>query len=252
MLTPYLNQIFHADALEFMQGLPENSIDCVLIDPPYCSGGVKSLSDRRKSTNDKYLITRKDGKVYPEFIGDGKDQRAYTMWMGFIFAQIERVLKPNSYFFSFIDWRMLPALSDAVQLADLAWRGAIVWDKGRSARPFANGFRQQCEFIVWGTKGVLEPQEFYGYGYKEAKIHPNTKQHATQKPLEILKHCLEIVPKGGIVLDCFCGSGSTGVACAQMGLDFIGVEKSAQYAQIAQENLQRAFKNKASLFDAVV
>ncbi len=38
----------------------------------------------------------------------------------------------------------------------------------------------------------------------------------------------------------------------QLGLNFIGVEKSAQYAQIAQENLQRAFKNKASLFDAVV
>ncbi|WP_233705024.1 DNA-methyltransferase [Helicobacter felis] len=204
--------------MEFLAKLPSNSIDCVLIDPPYCSGGSKSLAERAKNTNDKYLSTRKDGKTYHEFVGDNKDQRVFTMWIGFIFAQMECALKSSGYFFSFIDWRMSPALSDAVQLADLAWRGVMVWDKGRSARPFEGGFKQQCEFIVWGTKGVLEPQEFYGYGYKEAKIHPNTKQHATQKPLEILKHCLEIVPKGEVVLDCFCGSGSTGVACAQMWL----------------------------------
>ncbi|WP_285658754.1 DNA-methyltransferase, partial [Helicobacter bizzozeronii] len=176
---------------------------------------------------------------------DGKDQRLWIAWIGFIFAQIERVLKPNSYFFSFIDWRILPALSDAVQLADLAWRGVIVWDKGKGARPFPNGFKQQCEFVVWGTKGELPAYERkkeadYHYGYIEARTPINGKQHATQKPLEVLKHCLEIVPKGGIVLDCFAGSGSTGVACAHLGLNFIGVEKSKQYAQIAQERLRRA------------
>ncbi|CAM2825903.1 hypothetical protein HEFE104084_03855 [Helicobacter felis] len=76
------------------------------------------------------------------------DQRIWISWIGFIFAQIERALKSSGYFFSFIDWRMLPALSDAVQLADLAWRGVMVWDKGRSARPFKGGFKQQCEFIL--------------------------------------------------------------------------------------------------------
>uniref|UniRef100_UPI000CEF3508 DNA methyltransferase n=1 Tax=Helicobacter bizzozeronii TaxID=56877 RepID=UPI000CEF3508 len=178
MLTPYLNQVFNADALEFMAKLPDSCIDCVLIDPPYCSGGVKSLAERAKSTNDKYLLVRKNGKAYPEFLGDGKDQRVWITWIGFIFAQIERLLKPGGYFFSFIDWRMLPALSDAVQLADLAWRGVIVWDKGRGARPFPNGFKQQCEFIVWGTKGELPSYERkreadYHYGYIEARTPIN-------------------------------------------------------------------------------
>ncbi|WP_240451785.1 DNA methyltransferase [Helicobacter sp. L8] len=152
MLTPYLNQVFNADALEFMGKLPDECIDCVLIDPPYCSGGVKSLNARNAGTNKKYCG---DNAKYYEFYGDGKDQRIWIAWIGWVFHQIERVLKPQSYFFSFIDWRMLPALSDAVQLADLAWRGIIVWDKGRGARPFPNGFKQQCEFILWGTKGEL-------------------------------------------------------------------------------------------------
>ncbi|WP_210630261.1 DNA-methyltransferase, partial [Helicobacter bizzozeronii] len=198
MLTPYLNQVFNADALEFMAKLPDSCIDCVLIDPPYCSGGVKSLNARNAGTNVKYL----NGNCkYYDFLGDGKDQRVWITWIGFIFAQIERILKPQSHFFSFIDWRMLPALSDAVQLADLAWRGVIVWDKSRIVRPFKGGFTQQCEFIVWGTKGKLESRELYLDGYVCAYLHPSKKDHATQKPLEVLKHCLEIVPKGGVVLD---------------------------------------------------
>ncbi len=194
--------------------------------------------------NKKYV---NDNSKYYEFVGDGMDQRIWISWIGFIFAQIERALKSSGYFFSFIDWRMLPALSDAVQLADLAWRGVMVWDKGRSARPFKGGFKQQCEFILWGTKGELPAYE----RKTQARYHYNSKQHATQKPLEILTHCSEIVPKGAVVLDYFAGGGSTGVACAQMGLDFIGVEKSADYARIAQENLQKAFENKGSLFEEI-
>ncbi|WP_267891564.1 DNA methyltransferase, partial [Helicobacter bizzozeronii] len=116
-----------------MAKLPDSCIDCVLIDPPYCSGGVKSLNARNASTNAKYCG---NNTKYYEFVGDGKDQRVWIAWIGFIFAQIERLLKPSSYFFSFIDWRMLPALSDAVQLADLAWRGVIVWDNHSGHTPF--------------------------------------------------------------------------------------------------------------------
>ncbi len=207
-------------------------------------GGALNLRQRQKNTNDKYLFNQ-NGYKYPEFLGDGKDQRSWVTWMTFLGIEFERVLKPSAYFFSFIDWRMLPALSDAVQLADLAWRGVIVWDKGRSARPFANGFKQQCEFIVWGTKGELPDYERrteaqYHYGYIQAYLHASKKQHATQKPLEVLRHCLSIVPTGGVVLDCFAGSGSTGVACVDLGLHFIGVEKSKEYAQIAKANLARA------------
>ena len=160
--------------------------------------------------------------------------------MGFICGEFYRLLKEGGYFFSFIDWRMLPALSDAIQIADLAWRGAIVWDKGGGARPMDGGFRQRCEFILWGTKGKVIPNGIYQQGYIQSYLHNSKKQHATQKPLEVLKHLLAVVPKGGVVLDCFAGSGSTGVACVELGLNFMGVEKSSEYAKIAQQNLKQA------------
>ncbi|WP_163565274.1 DNA-methyltransferase, partial [Helicobacter suis] len=231
-LAEFKNRVFCADALEFLPKLPDNSIDCLLIDPPYCSGGHRMYN--------RYGL-------YQNFEGDNANQRIWALRLTEVFRKAQRVLKPSAYFFSFIDWRQLPALSDLIQLADLAWRGVIVWNKGNNARPFANAFKQQCEFILWGTKGALTSRKEanYYYGYVEKYLHSSKKQHPTQKPVEVLKHLLAPIAdlkKEGeelpIVLDCFCGSGSTGVACAELGLDFIGVELSKEYAALASMNLE--------------
>ena len=50
--------------------------------------------------------------------------------------------------------------------------------------------------------------------------------------------CRLITPKGGTVLDCFMGSGSTGVACKLEGFDFIGIEKESEYAKIAEARIK--------------
>ncbi|BDQ27393.1 hypothetical protein HHE02_09970 [Helicobacter heilmannii] len=47
-----------------------------------------------------------------------------------------------------------------------------------------------------GVKGELIPKEWYGYGYKHIYMNPKYKHHAAQKPVEILEHCLAIVPSG--------------------------------------------------------
>lgn len=54
----------------------------------------------------------------------------------------------------FIDWRQLPAATDALQWAGWIWRGTAVWDKGNS-RPQKGRFRQQAEYIVWGSNGDM-------------------------------------------------------------------------------------------------
>lgn len=94
-------------------------------------------------------------------------------------------------------------MTDAIQMAGWVWRGSI----------------------VWGTNGRKEVD------WKAAKAMPgiyhiNTKQkhHQTEKPVELLKALIQICPRGGTVVDCFMGSGSTGVACVQEGRNFIGVE----------------------------
>ncbi|BCZ19354.1 hypothetical protein NHP190012_09960 [Helicobacter sp. NHP19-012] len=97
-LSPYLNKVFRADCLDFLVKLPDSCIDCILIDPPYCSGGVKSLNAHNTNTTAKYGTDR--SIAYYDFVGDGKDQRVWGLWMQSVFRQFERVLKNNSFFFS--------------------------------------------------------------------------------------------------------------------------------------------------------
>ena len=64
-------------------------------------------------------------------------------------------------------------------------------------------------------------------------------QHPTQKPVGVMQWVLELATKpGDLVLDPFCGSGTTGVACLRLGRRFIGIEKEATYAAVARERLE--------------
>lgn len=70
--------------------------------------------------------------------------------------------------------------------------------------------------------------------------------HPTVKPVALMRWlCRLVAPASGIVLDPFCGSGSTGVACMGEGLDFIGIEKEPEYAEIACQRLEAARRDAA-------
>lgn len=56
-------------------------------------------------------------------------------------------------------------------------------------------------------------------------------------PLEVMKNIIGILPKDYIVIDPFMGSGTTGVACLELGRDFIGIELDEKYFNIAQQRI---------------
>lgn len=61
--------------------------------------------------------------------------------------------------------------------------------------------------------------------------------HPCQMPLEVMKNIVGILPKDYIILDLFMGSGTTGVACKELGYDFIGCELDTEYYEIAKKRL---------------
>ena len=65
-------------------------------------------------------------------------------------------------------------------------------------------------------------------------------EHPTQKPIRLMTWCLGLVPDAHTVCDPFAGSGTTGVACAQMGRKFYGIERERKYFDIACERISRA------------
>lgn len=237
-------QLYQGDCLELMKNIPDGSVDMVLADPPYSSGGLFA-GDRKASTRTKYTSTDFNGAArFQNFSGDNMDQRSFTEFMRVVLSKCRQKAKPESVCAVFVDWRNLPAMTDAFQMAGWVWRGIVVWDKGTS-RPIPNRFRNDCEYIVWGTNGQRKTEYKSGAFVCAGCFHvpsvpPKNKEHQTQKPVELLERLIEICPKGGTVFDPFMGSGSTGVAAVSTGRSFIGMELDPGYFEMAQRRISEA------------
>jgi site-specific DNA-methyltransferase (adenine-specific) len=233
--------IYNGEALNTMNALPSGIADVLMTDPPYSSGGM-FRSDRNTDPKDKYRgwshspeETRKPAAEYGTFAGDNRDQRSWACWVSAWSWSALRLTKEGGSAFVFSDWRQLPAATDAVQLGGWTWRGVVVWDKG-VGRPVKGCFRNHVEYVVWATHGKPSDE---AEGYPSAIISVPTvrhgeREHVTQKPVELLRHLLSIVPnKTPLVLDPFMGSGSTLVAAKQMGVRAIGIELDEKYCEMA-------------------
>ncbi|WLD11895.1 DNA-methyltransferase [Planctellipticum variicoloris] len=232
-------RLFHAEIHEALPQLAPASYDAVITDPPYCSGGT-TAGERRRSPEDKYS---QDGELRgrPSFGGDLKDQRSFTWWCQQWLIDCRRLLKPGGYCLVFIDWRQLPAMTDAFQAADLTWRGIIAWDKGSGARaPHKGYFRHQCEYLVWGTKGACPQATHAGPfdGCYSVGVRKADKHHLTGKPTELLRELVQVVPPGARILDPFAGSGTTLVAAQELGRPADGIEREREYCEISRGRLQ--------------
>jgi site-specific DNA-methyltransferase (adenine-specific) len=236
--------IHHGDSLAYLRTLPDKSVKAIITDPPYSSGGM-FRADRTKSTGDKYVIDQGQEKN-ADFFGDNRDQRAFGYWCALWLGECLRVAEDGAMLACFIDWRQLPTLTDQVQAGGWVWRGIVPWNKTEATRPQKGWFRSQCEYLVVAAKGIPMGLDVTGKG--DAPCLPGffvcpverDNVHQTQKPLDLMRWLIQLVPRGGVVLDPFMGSGTTGVAALMEGRQFIGCEMSEHYAGIARSRLEAA------------
>ena len=142
-------------------------------------------------------------------------------------------------------WDNAPATSDSISAclsaADLCliWggnyfdlppsQGFFVWDKDQS-KDFSSAM---CEF-AWSNK--KKPAGLF-------RMHAASfdKFHPTTKPIGLMERCIEWLTDKPLILDPFMGSGTTGVACANLGRKFIGIELERKYFDIACERIEAAY-----------
>lgn len=241
------NTVIHGDCLAVLREMAPESVDAVITDPPYSSGGLYR-GDRAQSTRDKYLQSGKIASDYARhsFTGDNLDQRAWTSWAAEWLSLARSATKPGGVAAVFTDWRQIGALCDAVQWAGWIWRGIMVWDK-KNSRPQPGRPRQQCEFIVWASNGSLDVKRNAPYLPGIFTAPPPTgekRQHQTEKPLALMRDIVRICETGGTVLDPFAGSGSTLEAAILEGFSAIGIEKDDHYINVARQRTQDALKTR--------
>lgn len=235
-------QVHNADGMAALASGPAGLYDAVITDPPYSSGGM-TRGDRVVSTRVKYQQSDVQTE-HASFPGDNRDQRSWMLWCTLWLGECLRVSRPGALLCVFCDWRQLPQTTDAVQCGGWVYRGIVPWNKV-VARPVADRFRAQCEYVVWATNGPREsdPRQDSVYlpGFFEVRTVPtDDREHSTQKPVELMRQIVRLCPPDGAVLDPFCGSGSTGVAAVLEGRRFVGYEIDPGFAEVSRRRIGAA------------
>lgn len=228
-------EIYKGNALDVLRG-DVGMFDAVITDPPYASGST--LAGKQASTAIKYTNAKKKCP-FPDFCGDAMDTRAWSHMMRELLEAAREKSTPGAPLAVFIDWRNLPTLTDAIQWAGWSLRGVAVWDKV-TGRPQRGRFRQQAEFLVWGSNGHMPIDRgvpcLPGV-FRAVNVQGGERIHQTQKPLEIMREIVKITTPGGRILDPFAGSGSTLAAARVEGFDAVGIEMHGEIAAAAAERL---------------
>jgi site-specific DNA-methyltransferase (adenine-specific) len=235
--------ITQGDSLKLLRSLPDASVDAVITDPPYSSGSQFTAGRAGQPPSKKYGLWDVT-KKRPDFQGDNRDQRSFMIWCSLWLAECLRASKPGAPLVVFTDWRQLPTVTDAIQVAGWVWRGVAVWDKTEGTRPQMGRFRSQCEYMVWGTNGPSIRRDDQTIGVLPGCFRHFSRQHdrfhLTGKPTPLMVDVVRICKPGGIVLDPFAGSGTTIVAALSTSRRGIGLELSEEYATIARGRCRAA------------
>jgi site-specific DNA-methyltransferase (adenine-specific) len=202
-------ELYLGDCLEYMKSMPDKSVDAVITDPPY------------------------NGDLDYGIYNDTRTWDDYIEWLKLTIVESERVSNgPVLYFLS------KPGMINLIKTKVPWWIGVWIGGGANPAGP-NNGIMFSPNY---------EPCLFYGNRYdKQICISDvwrfpsehNRNGHPCPKPLPLMKHLIYLL-KCDTIFDPFMGSGTTGVACMQLGRRFIGCEIDPNYYAIAEKRIKQA------------
>lgn len=209
------------DALDVLQSLESVRAQALICDPPYCSGGFTEAAKRSAKGQGLRSETLRE----QDWFGGDNMTAAGLQWLLRTVAVAFKghVAGTDSTASFFADWRMVPLLAQAIEAAGLRFQSMIVWDK--QAPGLGTGFRAQHECILHFS---IETPRYYSASYGNVLRAPRMRadrDHPTEKPVQLMAALATVQSDvGGVVLDPFMGSGSTGVAALGLGRRFVGIE----------------------------
>lgn len=226
-------RLYLGDAFELLaDDLADDSVAAVLTDVPYASG---TRAEAKKNSSGAML---RGGRFAKAPLANDQMTTPGFVWMLREFARAARMkLVEGGSFATFIDWRQYPNLIGALESADLRLNQVVVWDK--EVLGLGNGFRSQHEFLVHTSRGVPRICSRSTGNVLRCRRSEET-EHPSPKPVALLERILEVITEpGDLVVDPFAGSGSTLVACRNIGRRAIGVEIDPTFAEVARNRLQQ-------------
>lgn len=223
-----LNKVYCIDCLIGLKDIPDNFIDVIITDTPY---GINFLSNMDTQKRFEKIINDDNLDFFEPFIKEA--------W---------RILKDNSCIFLFCRFDNYPFFFDVVTKYGFNVKNCLIWEKNKALGGLGDmegSFLNNYEFILFATKGrrILFPDRLgrqFGLIKDVSLNKPLDLIYPTQKPIPLLRKLIEVsTKKGDIVLDSFCGSGSTLVAAKQTNRQFIGFDINQKAVDISNDRLKQ-------------
>ena len=212
--------IRQGDVLDRLREMPDESVQCVITDPPYgmsfrsnwCAGGPR----------------------FDNIIGDGEFSMGWA-------ADLFRVTDSPGSWFIFCDSRRTGDVWANCESAGMDPRSVVVWDKQKHGMgDLHRSFGPRHENAIFATKGdwafpTKRPTTVLNF----AAVPPVDLLHPAQKPLSLMKFLVRYLSwPQDVILDPFAGSGTTILAAYLLGRDSIGIELSPEYIAIAERRIK--------------
>lgn len=213
-------ELMHGDCLERMKEIPDGSVDLVLTDPPY-------------------TMTKTGNSCRPNYMPGGEiltgDVPPVDEW----FEQVFRILNSQAaHFYTFCNRNDMRDYLNAANAVGFHFHNVInmIKDTNMPNRWYLK-YTEPVLFFKKGKAKAINDKTSRDYEFVKMPKGSN-KSHPTEKPINFIERLVTNSTQfGETVLDPFMGSGTTGVACANTGRRFIGIERDDKYFEIARKRI---------------
>ena len=219
------------DCLELMKDIPDNSIDLIVTDPPY------RVTSRGSAGNSGGMLQKKINKQGKVFSFNDISCKQYA-------PEFYRILKNGTHCYVMCNHTNLIEMLNVFTNMGFKFVKCLIWNKGNKI--MGQFYMNQFEYIMFFRKG--KAKKINNCGTSDILEVPNKKTkingkniHDTEKPIDLMKILIENSSnKNDVVIDPFMGVGATGIACKELNRNFIGIELSEEYYNIAVRRINEA------------
>jgi DNA modification methylase len=240
-----INKIYLGDCIELMKQIPDESVDIILTDPPY---NISKENDNRDRSKLNSPIMRRESPLTYDFgEWDNKSRDEFLHFTKEWLKECCRILKDGGTIISFFNKEDISYLGWTAKEYGIRTRTIFTWCKTNPTPSFRKvNYLSATEYLWVGSKGT----KAWTFNFKHQKEMSNyymtansssygVTNHPTEKPIELLVYLLEIHSNNGyLVLDPFCGSGTTAEACLRLDRKFICIDNDQKYVDMATKRIE--------------
>jgi DNA modification methylase len=249
-----INTIQLGDCYELIKTIPDKSVDLIIIDPPYeytTGGGAGCFGIKKRKYHQEYYDVSKNTQKY-------NSNRKKHVW-----EDKKKIRKELQFISSGFDYSLLNELDRIMKATNIyIWCSKhqiylilkyylekhcnieiLTWHKTNPIPTCNNTYLNDTEYCIFARQSGVKVRGTIStkmkYYISPANIYDKSLyKHPTIKPINIIKNLIiNSSQENDIVLDCFCGSGTTCVASKELNRRFIGIEINEEYHKIACDRL---------------